>query len=671
MPRSGLPTICSVCDDHCGILVADDGRKATVTGNRDHPISKGFICSRGKQFGHVHHSPDRLTSPLLRTAAGWKEIDFEAALDIAASKLLRARKDFGPESVAFYKGEGLKHFEVAHYMRHLANGFGSPNYVSVGSLCHFAQVLGHSLTYGGKPVPDFDRMRVAVIWGANPAVSAPRRFAQLRQAIGKGVRMVVVDPSTTGTAKHAHLHLRVRPGSDGLLALAFLKHAVEVRHLAPPADSGKGWTDLTALVNGLSYDDLLSRADVSGALFDRACSEIFENMPGWTLVGLGLEHRPGGVQAIRLAASLQSILDPANRPFPMAASLRSLPGSDAYPEMVRPLGADEFPLLTSGRHEGHGMRLDSAVLHYRPYPVRAMIVAGGDPMVTFPSTPRYAEIFDSLDFLVVFDLFMTPTARLADLVFPAADQLDNLELHDYGRVGTPCLGMMRPVSVSPKGWPTWRFLFELARRLDLGRLFPWENNRQAITYRLSGARVSFDELDTSPSATASYDVKARPSQGWHTSDGKVHYSSDQVAATGNPPLPTPASVELPFHTDEMLPFWLSTGDRVAAFQHGQFRDIPQYRELFPEPLLEIHPEAARRLGVREGDFASVSTAHGAIRIRAHLSDEVREDCLRMTHGWENANANVLTGLDHLDALCGFPWLKALPARVERISDSED
>jgi anaerobic selenocysteine-containing dehydrogenase len=665
MSGAALPTICSICDDHCGILVADDGRRAIVTGNREHPVSKGFICGRGKRFGDAHYAPDRLTHPLLKTYGAWKQIGFEQALDTLASRLQRAKDDFGPESTVFYKGEGLKHFEVAQYMRHLANGFGSPNYVSVGSLCHYAQVLGHSLVYGAKPVPDFHRARVTVIWGANPAISVPRLFGEIRQAIGKGMRLVVMDPSRTRTAEHAHAHLQVRPGSDGFLALAFLKHAIEEEKLSPEADTGEGWDDLCELLSGLSYSDLLARSEVPNVLFDRACDEIFNNMPGWTMVGLGLEHRPGGVQAIRAAASLQSILDPENKPSPMAAPLRRLPGSEHYPTMRLPLAAEQYPLFTSGRHEGHGMKLTAAVIHHRPYPIRAMLVAGGDPMVTFPSTRRQAEILGKLDFLAVFDLFMTPTARLADLVFPAADQFDNLELYDYGRIGRPYLGLMRPVSSSPKGWTTWRLLFELARRLGLGHLFPWEDNREAISYRLSGTGVSFDRLDSSSSATMPYRVDEGAGSRWHMPDGKVHYRSHQVAATGNPPLPTPESLSLPSHTDESFPFWLSTGDRAAAFQHGQFRSIAAYRERCPHPLLEVHPSAAHRLSIGNGDLVVLSTRHGTVEVQANLSDALREDCLRMTHGWQEANVNELTGLDHLDPLCGFPWLKALPARVER------
>jgi len=328
------------------------------------------------------------------------------------------------------------------------------------------------------------------------------------------------------------------------------------------------------------------------------------------------------------------------------------------------IGAGETPLFTKGRREGQGMLLTRAILEDDPYPVRAMLVAGGNPMVTFPSVRSQQEALKKLDFLAVFDLFMTPTARLADLVFPAADQLDNLELHDYGRIGRPYLGLMRPVSLDPTGWPTWKLVFELARVLGLSHLFPWKDNRDAIAYRLSGTGVNFSDLEQSPGSTTSYECKMPMGDRWHTDDGKLHYRSKLLHEAGNEAIPVPDALTLPYETDASFPFWLSTGDRVSAFQHGQFRDIPIYKSIFPEAILDIHPDAASRLGIRQGDAVVLSTKYGEVEVRANLSEEMRPDCLRMTHGWEGTNANQLTGLEHLDKVSGFPWLKALPSKVE-------
>ncbi len=279
--------------------MSDAGHEVRIAGNPAHSISKGFVCFRGKNFGQVHNSPERLTRPLLRQGSDWKEISFDDALDVLAANFLRVKENYGAQSAVFFKGEAVKHLEVALYMRHLANGFGSPNYISIGSLCHYSQVMAHTLTYGGVPHPDFRRIKVALIWGANPAVSYPRTFGEMRKALREGMKLVVIDPACTGTAKHAHMHLQVRPGSDGFLALAFSKYAAESAGMAPPPGTATGWEELADVVRGLSYSELLKQADISRAKFEDAASLIFRNLPGWSQAGLGLESTPGGLQAIR------------------------------------------------------------------------------------------------------------------------------------------------------------------------------------------------------------------------------------------------------------------------------------------------------------------------------------------------------------------------------------
>ncbi|MBI5252411.1 MAG: molybdopterin-dependent oxidoreductase [Desulfomonile tiedjei] len=660
-----VATICRICKENCGILVSENGDSLKISGNPRHPISKGFLCFKGKNFGDVHHSPHRLRSPMLKNGSKWVNISYKEAINVLAEKFDRSKAKFGPESVAFYKGESLKHQEITHYMGHLASGFGSPNYISVGSLCHYAMVLGHSLTYGGMPKPDFERIKGVITWGANPVNSSPLLFSSLKRALSQGTKMVVVDPARTRTAELADIHLPIMPGSDGFLALALIKHAVEEERLDPPDELSVGWNTLSQMVRDLSYDHLLRNTGIDGGLFDKAVSLIFENRPGWVLTGLGLELQPVGVQAIRAVACLQSILDPLNRPFPVSAGLKSLPGFDGYPTMPRAIGAEQAPLYVQMKGEAQGMFVPRAILDNDPYPLRAMLVVGGNPLSTFPAYSKQYRAMQGLDFLAVHDLFMTQTAQLADLVLPASDHLDNLELHDYGQAGKPYLGLIKPAVSSPIGWPAWKLLFNLAGRLGLERFFPWWDNRDAIAYRLSDCTIKLEDLENSPAAVLAYQPGSVPTERWCTPGGKVHYRSEKMEAFGYPGLPDPKSLDLPFSTDSEFPLWLSTGDRILAYQHSQFRQIPTYRRQAPEPFVDVHPDAAAKLDIADGDPVFVITRYGRIEIRVSLSDQVRGDCIRITHGWEEANANTLTGLEHFDPISGFPWLRALPAKLEK------
>ena len=662
---NGTPSICHVCKENCGILVKEDHRGIHISGNPLHPVSKGFLCIRGKRYAQLHTSPSRLCHPLMKKGSGWQEVSRPDALTFLADRLSQIKQKYGPESVVFYKGESLKHQETSLYIGHLAHGFGTPNYITVGSLCHFAMTLGFKLTCGGMPAPDYTRIKSAIVWGANPAVSLARSGIALRKAVKNGLKLVVVDPSFTQTAKLADCHLAITPGSDGFLALAFIKHAVLNQHVHTSLKTGNGWDELSRMVAEMPMDELLWPTGINEDQFQFAVSLLFHHLPGWIQTGSGLELQPGGVQAVRAIASLLTILDPDIVTAPMAFPLNTLPGTERYPPMPAPIGKAEWPLFYSNLGQGQGMSLPQAILHNKPYPIKALVVVGGNPLMTFPNSREYRKAFEQLEFMAVFDLFKTSTAQVADLIFPAASFLENLELIDYGRGGKPYLGLIRPVVEHRFGWPTWKFVFRLAQALGLDGLLPWHENEEAIRYRLSSSSISFDDLINSPSSMIEYSCEGQRPGRWNTPDGKIHYFSDQVAKTGNSPLPVPESFELPYGTDDEFPFWLSTGDRVLCYQHSQFRESPACKSVLPDPVLDIHPDTASGLGIEDGKRVRLSTRHGHLHLKVRFTCEVRTDCLRLTHGWVTANANELTGLGHLDALSGFPWMRAVPSRIDR------
>lgn len=661
------PAICRICKEGCGLLVSRSSKGLRIVGNPEHPVSQGFACFRGTQFGHVHDSPERLTSPLLKVKSGWKVITHKDAVDILAEKIRRARDTHGAQSVCFYKGESLKHQESAAYLRHLCYGLGSPNYHSVGSICHSAMALGHGLTYGGIPAPDYSRVKSILVWGCNPASSFQRSFMRLKKAKERGTKIIVVDPSQTTTARIADVHLPVRPGSDGFLALAFLKHCTEQDRLVPDAASSIGWSQLQVELASMSLEVLLDHANIDMDKFLRVADMLVNNSPTWIQTGLGLELQPSGVQTVRAIACLQAVLDPLSRPATPWGKLRPLPGSDSYPQMPPPVGMAEFPVFTGKTVEGQAMQLPGAVLENTPYPVRTMLITGANPMMTFPDPMLFAKTLQGLDFLAVCDLFMTETARQADLVLPAATFLEFHELHDYVAVGQPYLGLVQPVEDSGKGWPLWKLVFELAKHMDLNELFPWQDNRQALTERMSGKGIEFHELTKSTSLTVKYEVPAVEPGVWRTSDNKVHFHSAELEKAGQPGIPTADCFLPPLETGETFPFYLSTGDRVPAYQHSQFHNIPQYRKQVPKPDLEMHPATAHALKIMEDETITLSTPFGNLDIAVSFSEELSEDCLRLGHGWSEANANMLATFDHLDPISGFPWLKAIPAGIVKKS----
>ena len=181
--------------------------------------------------------------------------------------------------------------------------------------------------------------------------------------------------------------------------------------------------------------------------------------------------------------------------------------------------------------------------------------------------------------------------------------------------------------------------------------------------------MGLDDLLSSPTGLAPYQPQPRPPAYGYADDGRTRFFSAALAENGYPGFPTVESLELPFGPDDEYPLILSTGDRIRDYHHSQYRNIPSFRRRRPEPKLEIHPMAAKAAGLTDGDLAEVSTRYGRLEAPVELTQDVRPDLLRMSHGWEEADCNVLCPLDHFDPISGFPWLKSLPAALKKVEAS--
>ena len=232
-------SVCRMCHGVCGVKVhLEDGRVVRITGDPDHPMSRGFICSKGRASVELLYHPDRLQHPLRRAGARgenlWERIGWEEALDTIAGKLVEARRDFGPESVALALGTGRPYMFFA---ARFANAFGTPNVVSYSHVCYLPRIMASALTCGRMPLPICDFYgsggvypKCILVWGCNiPETGAADGMCghQVTLALRRGARLIVVDPRQTKLASKADVWAQVRPGTDAALALAMLHVIIE------------------------------------------------------------------------------------------------------------------------------------------------------------------------------------------------------------------------------------------------------------------------------------------------------------------------------------------------------------------------------------------------------------------------------------------------------------
>ncbi len=670
-------TLCRMCDDRCGIDVhLEDGRIVDILGNKDHLWNRGRLCVKARAAVDMVYHPDRILAPLKRTVAGWQQIPLEQALDEIAARLAAIKEQHGARSIGVWKGEAIGFGQQETIARRFVHALGSPNYLSNDSMCYAARYFGFKLVDGAWPVPDLENARCIVLWGANPPYAHPNMTQFVTAARRKGATLVVVDPRLSAIARRADFHANVRPGTDGALAWGLIHQIVESgaydtdfveRHTL-------GFAKVVDYARAFSPEAVEAETGVPAATV-RAIARAMEGAAPHVAayVGNGLEHHENGVNNIRAIAILDGLLGALDREggtfFKEAVPLRDLTLYDDVPlKHLGPLGADRFPVLYDLRQECHSMTAMEAILGDDPYPLRALVVTGANPALTNPNSTRVLQALEALDLLVVRDLFMSETAAVADYVLPAASFLERTELHAHAKY--QIVSVTREVVSWQDVQGEYEFWHDLALRLGIGEYFPWEDETALNRWLLEPTGITLEELEAHPEGVEY--SPPRPGRwketGFDTPSGKVEFASQYLKDLGYDELPVYQSPAYRREPDAEYPFVLITGARKLLYLHSRFRNIPRFLTAIPGPEVEIHPDDAARLGVADGETVRVTSRIGSLEVPVKVTapNEIVPGSLQITHGWKDANVNLITHDDRFDPISGFPLMKSVEVRLEKV-----
>ena len=681
-----VPSACQLCIACCGInLHVREGRVVKVEGRKDHPINRGRLCPKGSAIPEVVHHPDRLQYPMKRQGSSWQRITWDEALDTIAEKLKDTKQTYGAKSVAVCLGmvflsQARANIEL---IRRFTDAFGTPNVFSVDSMCFRLRLLSYILTLGRWGVADLENSRCIILWGHNPDASTPpRSWWMIPKAMKNGAKLIVIDPRRTPFAKKANIHACPRPGSDTALALGLMN--VIISEGLYDKEFVKRWTvgfdELATLVKDYPPEKVENITWVPAqTVIDMA--RLFANtkpaciMQGWDT----LDQKSSGVNNARAVAILHAITGN----FDVAGGMSTPPPFHLRPIRMldktdgMPLGTDRFPLHYSvlGRlfGEGQGMVLPEVILKSEPYPVKAMIVAGSNLLMSWPNSKKIEAALKKLDFLVVMDQYMGETAKLANIVLPAATFAERTEPCDiYMSLGIPWVTLRQKAVQIGECWPDIKFWMQLARRMGYVEYFPWKDEIEAYDYLMEPTGLSVKALTENASGMYCGTVTYRnyESRGLRTPSGKVEIYSETLAKMGQDPLPVHREPpESPVSTPELAkkyPLILTTGARVVEYLHSQLRNVHRLHRLRPEPEAEMNPETAAKYGIKDKDKIRVESPRGSIEIKAKLTEDIIPGIVSVTHGWHEANINILTDETPADPVGGNPSLKALLCRVERV-----
>ncbi|MBW1668908.1 MAG: molybdopterin-dependent oxidoreductase [Deltaproteobacteria bacterium] len=683
-------THCSRMDHGgCSLLVrVKDNRIVKIKGDPNGFLNKGYICPKALALPERLNHPLRLKHPLKRAGnrgeGRWKRISWPEALNEIKDNFQKIKERYTPKAVAFGQGmpKGLELFALIR----LANAFGSPNVVAVQDVCHAPREITGVHTCGFYPVVDFHhKSRLMVIWASNPPSTNEEGqvCSLLFKQIREGTELVVIDPRRTALAERAKLWLQLRPGTDNALALAFLNVIIgeKLYNRAFVEQWTHGFDELAAHVRNFTPEKISEITWVDPDLIREAARFYALSHPAAIQWGNPIEQNAHTFDTVRAIICLMAICGNLDVPGgniqanePEILSLGKFARADLLPakrkEMIHAFHNTIPRMMTVPP-----AYFRKAVLEDTPYAVRGAYFQGANPLLSYAESRLTLNALEKLDFLAVSDIFMTPTALLADIVLPAATTFEFNDIGHYGLGHGYILARPKVVDPPEECWPDLKIINELGKLLTSPELW-YEDYEGLIQEVLRPSGLSYAEFVEKGYLHGPERFRKYLSSGFRTPSTKVEISLSLARKFGLPALPNFSG--LLEEDDPAYPLIL-TSCKSRYYLHSSYRWLETLRKYRPKPKTEIHPVTAAKHGIEEGDEVIIETRNGSIVQHAHLTDRIHPRVINTAYGWwfpeagaasfyewEKSNYNMLTSSENLGQAFGTPNLKGIGCRIKPI-----
>lgn len=699
-------TVCQSCHCECGVLVEVRNNKVTKITGDSHPMNEGLICPKGIAAVDLLYHPDRLMYPLKRSGGRgegkWQRISWDEALDTISFKFQEIAEKYGALSNCIWWGTGPRGYEFLAAYLSWALGCNGTN---VAHVCFTPSIIAGVATYGVENTqergPDYQNTKCILIWGANPEVAHPPIGQKILAASRAGAKLIVVDPRKTKLASRADVWLQVRPGTDDALALGMLNVIIneELYEHEFVERWCVGFEKLRQRVQEYPTQRVAEITWVPEENIKMAARLYATIKPAVLYHRVAIEQHTNSIQTLRalyIMIALTGNIDVKGGnlipKYPDGfRDIYSL-SSDKYLQppgkKAMRLGADMFPLFSGPgnpvRPQSHLPTVVKATVTSEPYPIKGVITFSNS-LLHAENTKEVWQGFKNLEFTAAVDFFPTPTAELADIVLPSATWLEKDEVaylsYDY-------YISSRQKVIEPLGecWDDKKIIFELAKRLGVKKWFPWDSVEEYLDYQLKPLGITFSEFREKGYILGSKEFNKYSAGGFNTPSKKVELYSSVFERHGYDPLPyyeeNPESpVSAPALTRK-YPFILITGGRHIAFFHSEGRQIDRLRRMCPDPVVEIHPKTAEKLGITNGQWVWIETPRGKVKQKAKFFKGIHPQVIHAQHNWWfpekkepehglwDSNINVVASNNPpYDPVCGSTPLRGLLCRVYRVGDA--
>lgn len=674
-PTTEVRTVCAYCGTGCEIHASvRQGRIASVRPVLDAPVNKGHLCVKGRYGWEFVHAPDRVTVPMIRDGQEWKSVSWDRAIKFVAERLQSIIDKFGPDAVGVLGSARATNEENYVTQKFARVVIGSNNVDCCARVCHAPTAAGMKLMLGtGAATNSFDDIELArtiLVCGANPRENHPIVGDRIVQATLCGTELIVIDPRRIELARYARLHLQPRPGTN-IPLLNAMAHTIVEEGLYDPAapEHTENWEKFRHFLADYSPERVADVCGVAAELIRQAARVYATHKPAMCFHGLGVTEHVQGTEAVMCLVNLALMTGNIGRE---GAGVNPLRGQNNVQGAAH-MGCDPGILTGSAPLAENRERFESA--WQSPIPTRpglnllkmmdaaeqgqlkAMWAIGYDIGLTNPNAESTLAALRSLDLLVVQDLFLTETARLAGSVFlPACSSFekDGTFMNSERRIQR----VRKAIEPCDESRTDWEILCQVAREMGKDKSFAFQTAEEIWNEIRSvwpaGAGITYDRLATGglqwPCPTEDHPGTEILHTGIFAGDSHVKLRPIEFSPTSE-------------KVCNEYPFLLITGRSLYQFNAGTMTNRSSTAQFQPEDTVQIAPDDAQRLGIFEGQPVRLCSRYGEIAIKASVTDAVKAGELFATFQSPEVFVNRLTSRNR-DRFVQTPEYKVTAVRLE-------
>ena len=647
-------TVCTYCGVGCNLEVkVKEGVIKGIQAPPDAEVNRGHLCVKGRYAFEFYNHPDRIKSPLIRKNGRLEEVSWEEAYAFTAERFKEIKDKFGPDSLAGISSARCTNEENYLMQKFFRIVLGTNNIDGCARVCHAPTAMGMQWGFGTgaatNSMSDLYKTSCILVIGSNSTSAHPVTGTKIRSMAQRGIPLIVIDPLRTNLAKYARYHLQNRPGTNvavlNMFAWYILKEGLTDKNFIE--NRTEGWDNFQTYLLNLHIDEMEKICGVDREVVKKAAVEYASAPSAMEFHGLGVTEHWQGTKSITLILNIAMMtgnigkegagINPlrGQNNVQGAADMGVQPHQGAgYLDVQDPVNRLLFKNFYRREHPSRaGYRIPEMFGAAQRGDLKGMWIMGEDLLQTDPNTCHVKSALESLEFLVVQELFMTDTARIADVVFPASSFFE--KEGTFTNAERRIQKVQRVVEPLPGTRPDGRIVVEMMNAMGYPQK---EYSAENVLKEISGIvpffkGVRWDELGTNgkqwPVGEDGSDTKILHTESFKRGKGKFHIWAFEE------------SPEIVANSKE-YPYILTTGRGLEHYNSGTMTRRTPNKELVTEDILFIHPLDAEVKGIKSGDFVNIFSERGQTNIRAEISDIVKPGVIYTTFHFPEAAINFLT-----------------------------